>query len=81
MKVLVEGLFSKNRLLEYIRDFVVFEEANDKITKKGAKYHQFFAVRLAAEKTSELLSPAMKDELASSGIPPAQANLCQWFFW
>lgn len=51
MKVLVEGLFSKDRLLQYIHDFILFEEANDKITKKGAKYHQFFAVRIAAEKT------------------------------
>ena len=52
MKVLAEGLFAKDRLVQYIRDFIVFEEANDKITKKGAKYHQFFAVRLAAEKTA-----------------------------
>src|SRR5207237_7637023 len=53
MKTLVEGLFPKDRLVAYIRDFIVFEVANDKITKKGAKYHQFFAVRLAAEKTVE----------------------------
>jgi type I restriction enzyme, R subunit len=51
MKSLVEGLFSKARLLSYVRDFIAFEEANEKLTKKGAKYHQFFAVRLAAEKT------------------------------
>jgi type I restriction enzyme R subunit len=53
MKVLIEGLFSKDRLLQYIHDFIVFEEANEKLTKKGAKYHQFFAARLAAEKTVE----------------------------
>jgi type I restriction enzyme R subunit len=53
MKGLVEGLFPKDRLLQYIRDFILFEEANDKITKKGAKYHQFFAVRLAVDKTVE----------------------------
>jgi len=53
MKTLVEGLFPKDRLLQYIRDFILFEEANDKITKKGAKYHQFFAVRLAVAKTVE----------------------------
>ena len=53
IKTLVEGLFPKDRLLEYIRDFIVFEVANDKITKKGAKYHQFFAVRLAARKAVE----------------------------
>ena len=50
MKTLVEGLLPKSRLLEYVRDFVVFEQANDVITKKGAKYHQFFAVRLAVKK-------------------------------
>lgn len=50
MKSLVEGMLPKDRLLTYIRDFVVFEVANEKITKKGAKYHQFFAVRIAADK-------------------------------
>jgi len=53
MKTLVEGLCPKHRLLQYIRDFIMFEEVNEKITKKGAKYHQFFAVRLAAAKTIE----------------------------
>lgn len=48
MKALAEGLLPKERLLEYVRDFIVFEEANDRLTKKAAKYHQFFAVRLAA---------------------------------
>lgn len=51
MKTLVEGLFRKDRLLAYVRDFILFENLNDKITKKGAKYHQFFAVRLAAQKS------------------------------
>jgi type I restriction enzyme R subunit len=47
MKALVEGLFPKERFLAYIRDFIVFEQANDRIEKKGAKYHQFFAVQEA----------------------------------
>lgn len=50
MKTLIEGLFPKDRLLAYIRDFIIFEMVNDKITKKAARYHQFFAVRLAAER-------------------------------
>jgi type I restriction enzyme R subunit len=50
MKTLVEGLFAPGRFLQYVRDFVFFEVVNEKIVKKGAKYHQFFAVRLAAEK-------------------------------
>ena len=53
MKALVEGLLPMDRLLEYIRDFIVFEVVNEKITKKGARYHQFFAVRLAAAKAIE----------------------------
>jgi type I restriction enzyme R subunit len=53
MKMLIEGLFPKDRLLQYIRDFLVFEVVNEKITKKGARYHQFFAVRIAAQKTIE----------------------------
>jgi len=55
MKTLIEGLFPKCRLLSYVRDFIAFEVANDKITKKGAKYHQFFAVRLAAQKTRDAM--------------------------
>jgi type I restriction enzyme R subunit len=50
MKTLIEGLFPKDRLLAYIRDFIVFETVNDKVTKKAARYHQFFAVRLAVER-------------------------------
>lgn len=53
MKTLVEGLFPKDRLLAYIRDFIVFETvgaAGGKLVKKGGKYHQFFAVRLATQK-------------------------------
>ncbi len=50
MKTLVEGLFPKARLLDYVRHFIVHEVVNEQITKKAAKYHQFFAVRLAAAK-------------------------------
>jgi type I restriction enzyme R subunit len=53
MKTLIEGLFPKERLLSYIRNFVVFEVANEKITKKAARYHQFFAAREAVKRTIE----------------------------
>jgi type I restriction enzyme R subunit len=46
-KTLIEGLFPKERLLNYLRHFIVHEEVNGKITKKAAKYHQFFAVNFA----------------------------------
>lgn len=58
MKTLIEGLFPKERLLDYLRNFLVHEVVNDQITKKGARYHQFFAVRFAAQKAVESLRPA-----------------------
>ncbi|MBA2573007.1 MAG: type I restriction endonuclease subunit R [Gemmatimonadetes bacterium] len=57
MKALVQGLFPRDRLLQYVRDFIGFEVANDQVNKKGAKYHQFFAVRLAAEKAVQSMAP------------------------
>ncbi len=57
MKTLIEGLFPKERLLSYIRYFVLFEISGDLNIKKGAKYHQFFAVRFAIEKAKEAIQP------------------------
>jgi type I restriction enzyme R subunit len=51
MKSLIEGLFPKERLLDYIRNFILFETSKKGVVKKGAKYHQFFAVRAAVERT------------------------------
>ena len=56
MKALVEGLFPKERLLDYVRSFIVFDDAGGRIVKKGAKYHQFFAVRLAVQKTLDAMA-------------------------
>ncbi|MBA4149029.1 MAG: type I restriction endonuclease subunit R [Verrucomicrobia bacterium] len=57
MKTLIEGLFPKERLLDYIRHFIAFEVVNEKIEKKGAKYHQFFGVRFAVEEAVRATRP------------------------
>ncbi len=57
MKTLIEGLFPVERLLDYIRHFVAFEIVNDKIDKKGAKYHQYFGVRFAVEEALRATGP------------------------
>lgn len=57
MKTLIEGLFPKERLLNYIRHFIVFEQVNDVITKKGAKYHQYFGVNFAVEEALRATKP------------------------
>jgi hypothetical protein len=57
MKTLVEGLFTKERLLDYLRHFIAFEVVNEKIEKKGAKYHQFFGIRFAVEEALRATRP------------------------
>jgi type I restriction enzyme R subunit len=57
MKTLIEGLFPKARLLDYVRNYIVHEVVNDRITKKGARYHQYFAVTFAARNAVEALRP------------------------
>lgn len=63
MKTLVEGLFAivgangRSPLLDYIRHFIVFEVVNEVITKKGAKYHQFYGVRFAVEQALRATQP------------------------
>ena len=57
MKTLIEGLFPPERLLDYVRHFIAFEEVNEVIEKKGAKYHQYFGVRFAVEEAIRATKP------------------------
>jgi len=57
LQVIVEGLFHKTRLLDFIRYFIVFEEDSSKIIKKIAAYHQFHAVNQAVKSTLVASSP------------------------
>jgi type I restriction enzyme, R subunit len=48
----LEGLFEKRRLLDLIRDFIVFEDdGSGALVKKMAGYHQFHAVQVAVAET------------------------------
>lgn len=51
MPTLLNGLFPKKRLLDYIRHFILFEVDKTGVVKKGAKYHQYFAVLEAVKRT------------------------------
>jgi type I restriction enzyme, R subunit len=52
LQVSIEGLFEKQRFLDLVRDFVVFEDAGGgKLAKKMAGYHQFHAVQVAVGET------------------------------
>ena len=54
---LIMGLFPKERFLRYIRYFIFHEDHNGTLVKKGAKYHQFFGISFAIDKTLEAIQP------------------------
>jgi type I restriction enzyme R subunit len=51
LEKLVRGFFDQELLLDYLRYFILFEQADDTIIKKIAGYHQFHAVRQAVRAT------------------------------
>jgi type I restriction enzyme R subunit len=57
LDVLVRGVFDRQRLLDLLRYFIVFEDDGEKITKKLAAYHQFHAVNKAVDCTLLAASP------------------------
>ncbi|MFD1449518.1 type I restriction endonuclease subunit R [Oceanobacillus sojae] len=57
MRTLIQGLFEKERLLNYIRNFIVYMDKGDSKVKIGAKYHQFFGVNFAVEETIRATRP------------------------
>jgi type I restriction enzyme R subunit len=53
MEVLSKGMLSKERVLEIIKDYILFLQSKNEKIKILAQYHQFFAVKKALEKTKE----------------------------
>ncbi|MBI2590969.1 MAG: type I restriction endonuclease subunit R [Candidatus Blackburnbacteria bacterium] len=51
LEVLLKGIFDKQRLLDIISNFTVFETDGEKTIKKAAAYHQYFATNKAVEST------------------------------
>ncbi len=54
--VLLNGVFPKERLLDIIHNFIVFQDNKGKTIKILAGYHQYFAVKKAVERTKEALA-------------------------
>lgn len=53
--VVLNGMFPKARLLDIIRNFIVFQDVKGQTVKILAGYHQYFAVRKAVESTRKAL--------------------------
>ena len=75
--ILLEGVLEKNRFLDIVKNFIVFEHKDKSIIKIMTQYHQYFAVHKAVNSTLE----AMKKEMAEvvfSGIRKVQENPYPW---
>jgi len=54
---MLKGLLNKHTLLDLLRHFLVFEKTKEKIIKKVAAYHQYYAVNRAIESTIRAALP------------------------
>ena len=67
LQVLLEGVFTRRRLLALVRDFIVFEDdGSGDLVKKMAGYHQFHAVQTAV---AETLRAAALQQAVADGDP------------
>jgi type I restriction enzyme R subunit len=67
LEVLLLGVFEKQRFLDLVRHFIVFEdEGGGKLTKKMAGYHQFHAVNVAVEETLRAARRAEEHQAAEA---------------
>ena len=57
LETLLKGVFEKRRFLALLKDFIVFGDTGQGLTKILAGYHQFHAVRHAVDRTLEATSP------------------------
>ncbi len=57
MEILLKGVFEKRRFLDLVKHFLVFGDAEGRLVKILAGYHQFHAVRHAVQRTLAATSP------------------------
>jgi len=61
LQVVLDGVFEKQRLLDLVRYFIVFEdEGGGMLAKKMAGYHQYHAVNVALQETIRASVPPSK---------------------
>ncbi|MDP2668484.1 MAG: type I restriction endonuclease subunit R [bacterium] len=67
LEVLISGIFHKARFLDIVQNFIAFEADSDNdaatYTKKMSKYHQYYGVNRAVEKTIKAMQPGGKKKI------------------
>jgi len=61
VEVLLEGLFRKEHLTEYLQDFIFYEKSGESYKKDVAMFHQFYVARKAVERTRNAVLGVNKD--------------------
>jgi type I restriction enzyme R subunit len=65
LQVVIEGAFAPQRFLDWVHDFIVFEDdGSGRLIKKMAGYHQFHAVQVAVGETLRAAELARPDHVA-----------------
>jgi type I restriction enzyme R subunit len=62
LETLIKGVFDKQRFLELVRHFIVFEDVDGEIAKKIAAYHQFHATQRAIDQVVAASRPEGKKQ-------------------
>jgi type I restriction enzyme, R subunit len=65
LETVLKGVFDRRRLLDLVKDFIVFGDTGSDVSKILAGYHQFHAVRKAVEST---LSATAADGDRKAGV-------------
>lgn len=60
LETLIKGFFNQKYLLDYIQNFVLFEDDGKNIIKKIAGYHQYHAVKEAVDSVIKALTSGTK---------------------
>ncbi|MGC8576265.1 MAG: HsdR family type I site-specific deoxyribonuclease, partial [Caldisericum sp.] len=68
LEVLIRGLFDKERIIEYINDFVFYEKVGENYEKKIASYHQFYAVKKAVIRAKKSVLEGKSPEERRIGV-------------
>lgn len=57
LETMINGLFPKKTLIDYLYNFIFHEDHNGKLIKKGAKYHQYWGIHEAVKSAVANIKP------------------------
>ena len=68
LNVLLLGLFNKERLLEFIEDFIIYDKSGKRLLRIIATCYQYYTVRKAVERTVRAVLYGRKPEGRRIGV-------------